>query len=98
MNKETKNRIIAWIIVCAIFGFIFGGAGLMIHGTYKITELRADNLETCRDLTGEENVTFNYIDETHFNCCWEDIRLDANKEYYLKERCLGFSKETEETK
>lgn len=64
-----------------------------------ITEAKLDNLcmrklnEEGSYLNNPKNIRYEVVDETHFNCCWDEVSYDEEKGYYEKRKCRGFEKE-----
>jgi len=93
MNKKQENFskiiivVVRLLVVVAILLVIF-------YFVFTILSLKEDK-ENCVDRlraiyeVDDSSAYHQYVDETHYNCCWDEVEL-SDDGYYTKRKCRGF--------
>lgn len=92
--KDKTIDIIQTVFFTVLFLLLVGGL-LIIFISSSIIIVKNEKL--CHSNFGMEyswldtsTYNYEYVDETHYNCCWDETHYDEEEGYYKKERCKGF--------
>lgn len=91
MNIDKFAKIVRYTLYVTLVLFFLFAIFMMfslIYQEYKESKM-------CDEIIGQE-ARHDYIDETHYNCCYDELKHSIEKGYYKIEICKGFVKEVRE--
>ena len=98
--KMDKELVIKGIAVIFLFSLIVGVAThFTLQYAYEREKLCADNFDgiSYSYYGGYEGnlimLRYQNIDETHYNCCYDEVVELSDEGYYTKRKCKGFVKD-----
>jgi hypothetical protein len=65
--------------------------GSLIYSRYYEQKLCSEKLGVEFHLKDEPYIFMEYIDKTHYNCCWDEVEL-TDDSYCTNRKCRGFEK------
>ena len=94
MNKKQEDIVcfvtVGIVVVSAVMGGYFGMREVNEKGKLCADKFDAVTYSNWGGFkTDLENFGYEEIDETHYNCCWDEVEL-SDDGYYTKRKCKGF--------
>jgi len=73
------------VVILLVIGFML----LIYTDLSKESKFYADKLD--KEWNWESTIGYKSIDETHYNCCWDEVEL-TDDGYYTNRKCRGFER------